>query len=185
MPSRQKENTDNSKIFGMGEEKAFDYFFRQYYAALCFFAKSILHDEDEAKDVVQDCFLKLWDSQTMIERSASVRSFLYTAVRNKCVDVLRRKKTKQKAELQLIQNNENDSEYFDEVTFAEMIRQLDGYLDELPSKMRHIMKLYYIDGKKYHEIASKINSTPEAVRRQKARALHIIREKFRALLSFF
>jgi RNA polymerase sigma-70 factor (ECF subfamily) len=167
------------------EGKSFDFFFRQYYPALCFFANSILHTEEEAKDIVQDSFVNLWDSQTISERSETVKSFLYTTVRNKCVDLLRKKKVIQKAKLQLTKNNENDFEYFDEVAFAEMIRQLDGYLDDLSSKVQEIIKLYYVDGKKYHEIAAEINSTPEAVRKQKARALKAIRQRFNFLFALF
>ena len=185
MPLRQNLSSDNPQTFQMGDGNSFEFFFRQYYASLCYFANSILHNEEEAKDIVQDSFVKLWDSQTITERSETVKSFLYTAVRNKCVDVLRKKKVIQKATLQLVRNNEDDFEYFDEVAFAEMIRQLDGYLSELPSKVQEIIKLYYLDEKKYHEIADEINSTPEAVRKQKARALKIIRQKFLFLFCIF
>ncbi len=185
MPSRQKQSSDNTQSFQMGKGNSFEFFFRQYYTSLCFFANSILHNEEEAKDLVQDSFIKLWDSQTFNERSETVKSFLYTAVRNKCFDLLRKKKVIQKARLQLARNDENDFECFGEVAFAEMIRQLNGYLSELPSKVQEIIKLYYIDQKKYHEIADEINSTPEAVRKQKARALKIIRQKFLFLFSMF
>ena len=167
----------------MGEGKAFDYFFRQYYGVLCYFANTIIRNEEEAKDIVQDCFVKLWDSHTIDERSETVKSFLYTAVRNKCVDALRKKKTIQKAKLILAENDNTDPEYFDELAFAEMMRLLNEYLRELPSKIQDIIKLYYIDGKKYHEIASEIKSTPEAVRKQKARAINAIRKKFYSLFS--
>jgi len=186
VPSRRQETSEsNNQAFQMGEGNSFEFFFRQYYTPLSFFANSILHNEEEAKDIVQDCFVKLWDSQTINERSETVKSFLYTAVRNKCVDLLRKKKVIQKAKLQLTKNIESDFEYFDEVAFAEMMRQLDGYLAELPSKVQEIIKLYYIDKKKYHEIANEINSTSEAVRKQKERALKIIRQKFLFLCCLF
>jgi len=179
--------TDGSAhVVKMGEDKAFEYFFHQYYTSLCFFANSILHNEDEAKDLVQDCFVKLWNGKTIKERSETVKSFLYTAVRNRCVDFLRKKKVIKKAQLQLIKT-ENDLplEYFDEVAFAEMIRQIVGHIEDLPLKMQQIFKLYYVEGKKYNQIAIELNSSPEAVRKQKARALKLIREKFLFLLSFF
>ena len=177
---------DYARVFKMGESEAFDFFFRQYYTSLCFFANSILHDEDEAKDLVQDCYIKLWNSHTIKERADTVKSFLYTAVRNKCLDFLRKKKVIKKSELQLIKTNtDSDFEYFDEVAFAEMIRKILGHLEELPSNMQKVFKLYYIEGKKYKQIASELNSSPEAVRKQKARALKIIRQKFLLLLAFF
>jgi len=91
-----------------------------------------------------------------------------------------------KAELQLIKNNnDSDFEYFDEVAFAEMIRKIVQHIDDLPSNMQAVFKLYYIEGKKYKQIASELNSSAEAVRKQKTRALRIIRQKFLFLLTFF
>ena len=179
MPSRQNNSTNNPQTLKMGEEKAFEYFFRQYYSALCFFANSIIRDEDEARDIVQDCFIKLWDCQTINERSETVKSFLYTTVRNKCVDFLRKRKTMEKATFHIARDREFN--YFDEGAFAEMIRQVEEYLAEFSPKIQKIIKLYYVDGKKYHEIAGEVKSTPEAVRKQKARALQIIRKKFLSL----
>ena len=181
-----KSTDDSANVFNMGESKAFDYFFRQYYTSLCFFANSILHDEDESKDLVQDCYIKLWNSHTIKERADTVKSFLYTAVRNRCLDFLRKKKVMNKAELQLIKNTSDlDFEYFDEVAFAEMIREIVGHIEELPSTMQKVFKLYYIEGKKYKQIASELNSSAEAVRKQKTRALKIIRQKFLFLLTFY
>jgi len=180
-----KSTDDSAYVFNMGESKAFDYFFRQYYTALCFFANSILHNEDEAKDLVQECYIKLWNSHTIIERANTVKSFLYTAVRNKCLDFLRRKKVMKASEIQLIKaGSESDFEYFDEVAFAEMIRDIVGHIEELPSTMKKVFKLYYIEGKKYRQIAKELNSSPDAVRQQKVRALKIIRQKLLLLLTF-
>jgi len=172
--------------FQNGDEKGFDFIFRQYYTTLCFFANSIIHNEDEAKDIVQDCFVKLWDSQTINERSETIKSYLYTIVRNRCLDFLRKKKVIRKAELQIIKSKTDwDFVYTDEVAFAEMIQQIEGHIEELTSRMQKVIKLYYVEGKKYKQIASELNSSPEAVRKQKTRAIKIIRQKFFIFLSFF
>ncbi len=177
---------DSARVFNMGEGETFDFFFRKYYTSLCFFANSILHDEDEAKDLVQDCYIKLWNSHTITERTNTVKSFLYTSVRNKCLDFLRKKKVIKAAEIQLIKaGNDSDFEYFDEVAFAEMVRQIVGHIEELPSTMQRVFKLYYIEGKKYKEIAEQLHSSPEAVRKQKTRALTIIRQKLLCFLTLF
>ena len=181
-----KSMDDSARVFNMGEGETFDFFFRKYYASLCFFANSILHDEDAAKDLVQDCYIKLWDSHTITERSNTVRSFLYTAVRNKCLDFIRKKKVRNAAQIQLIKAGADpDLEYFDEVAFAEMMRQIVEHIEELPSTMQRIFKLYYNEGKKYKQIAKEIHSSPEAVRKQKTRALTIIRQKLLLLLTLF
>ena len=64
-----------------------DLIFQQYYRPLCLYATHYLHDIDEAEDVVQDCFVKLISRSIMPE---NIKAFLYTSVRNACIDRLRR-----------------------------------------------------------------------------------------------
>ncbi len=176
--NKSESTKDSACVLNMGENEAFEFFFRQYYASLCFFANSIIHDEDEAKDLVQECYIKLWNSHTINERADTIKSFLYIAVKNKCLDFLRKKKVVNKAELQLIKSDiDLDFEYFDEVAFAEMIREISEHIEELPSTMKKIFKLYYMEGKKVKEIATELNSTPDAIRQQKARALKKLKKK--------
>ncbi|MBS1738453.1 MAG: RNA polymerase sigma-70 factor [Bacteroidetes bacterium] len=170
----------------IGEEKSFDYFFRQYYAALVFFANSIIHNHEESKDIVQDCFIKLWDSESINERFETVKSFLYTSVRNACIDFIRKKQVREKARLQLIKNNiEEDFEYFDEVAFAEMMRQVFEHIEELPKTMQRVLRMHYLQGKKYKEIADGLETSPDAIRKQKERAIKIIRQKLLLLFNIF
>jgi len=182
MPESKKTNKA-THVASMDEGKSFDLFFRRYYTSLCFFASSILHDEEAAKDVVQDCYVKLWDTHIIKERDHSVKSFLYTIVRNKCLDLLRKKKVVIKAELQLKNNSNSDSEYFDEVAFAEMMRQVIDHIEKLPSDMSTILKKYYLQGKKHKEIATELATTPNAVQLQKARAIKLLKEKLLFFLS--
>ena len=61
--------------------------FRRLYQPLCLYAMHYLSgDADAAEDIVQDCFVKYWES-----RPTNARGFLYTAVRNACIDSLRRR----------------------------------------------------------------------------------------------
>ena len=64
-----------------------DLIFQHYYRPLCLYATHYLHDIDEAEDVVQDCFVKLISRNIMPE---NIKAFLYTSVRNACIDRLRR-----------------------------------------------------------------------------------------------
>ncbi len=174
----------STHVAPIDEEKRFDFFFREYYVSLCFFANSILHDVEAAKDLVQDCYVKLWNSHTIAERADTVKSFLYTAVRNKCLDFLRKKKVIDKAELQLTKDdNDSDFEYFDEVAFAEMMRQLIDHIDKLPSNMTTILKKYYLQGKKHKEIAMELGTTPNAIQLQKARAIKLLKQKLLFFMS--
>jgi len=184
----QSSPNDKDNVIGLGKEKTFDYFFRQYFAALCFFAQSIIHNEEDAKDIVQDCFIKLWNSDSFEEKKDTVKSFLYTMVHNSCINYLRKKQVATKA-VPHLQNINEDLEYFDELAFAEMMRQILGHLEELPANMTTILKQYYLEGRKHKEIAAKLSTTSNAVQLQKARAIKLLKQKLllfiNLLLIFF
>ncbi|MGN6211991.1 RNA polymerase sigma-70 factor [Parafilimonas sp.] len=171
IPSAKKDN-----VLNIGVEQNFDYFFRQYYVALCFFANSIIHNDEDAKDIVQDCFIKFWSNDIVNEKVDIVKSFLYTMVRNRCIDYTRKQKTITKTKSILLKSEE-EFEHFDELVFAEMMRQIFDQIEELPETMKTILKKYYFEGKKYKEIAAEMNTTPDAVRMQKTRAIKILKQK--------
>ncbi len=186
MPGSNKtyESLSDNKahIVSMGEEKNFDYFFRQYYTALCFFAQSIIHNQEDAKDIVQDCFIKIWDDAAITEKTDTVKSFLYTMVHNRCIDYLRKQKVITKATHHL-ENNEEDFEYFDELAFAEMMRQVIEHIEELPANMSTILKKYYLQGKKHKDIANELSTTPNAVQLHKAKAIKLLKQKLLFFIS--
>lgn len=171
IPSAKKDN-----VINIGVEQNFDYFFRQYYVALCFFANSIIHNDEDAKDIVQDCFIKFWSNDIVNEKVDIVKSFLYTMVRNRCIDYTRKQKTITKTKSILLKSEE-EFEHFDELVFAEMMRQIFDQIEELPETMKTILKKYYFEGKKHKEIAAELNMTPNAIQLQKAKAIKILKQK--------
>jgi RNA polymerase sigma-70 factor (ECF subfamily) len=180
MPGSE-ETYKETPVILLSKEQTFDYFFRQYYAALCFFAQSIIHHQEDSKDIVQDCFIKLWDDITITEKAGSVKAFLYIMVRNRCIDYLRQQKVRTKAAIHL-QPAEKDETYFDELAFAEMVRQVLEDIEKLPKNMRIILKKYYLHGEKYNKIAAELTTTPDAVRMQKNRALKLLKIRIQLVL---
>ena len=172
---------NKANVIPIGKEQTFDYFFRQYFAALCFFAQSIIRNEEDAKDIVQDCFIKLWDDNAIEEKGDFVKSFLYASVRNRCIDYMRKQQVIHKA-INYLQDRGEDSEYFDELAFAEMIRQVIEHIEELPANMSTILKEYYLQSKKHGEIAEELSTTTNAVKLQKSRAIKLLKQKLLLLV---
>ena len=65
--------------------------FQLYYQPLCHLSRSYLDDEDESKSVVQDAFLKLWEIRNDINSDSNLRNFLFTIVKNNCLNALKRR----------------------------------------------------------------------------------------------
>jgi RNA polymerase sigma-70 factor (family 1) len=175
---QSKKRSETVVSFQGGKRNGFAFLFKEYYPALCFFANNILHNEDEAKDIVQDSFVKLWNEGNFDDHSESIKSFLYTIIRNKCLNVLKKRKVIIKAQHELQKDSSlYDPEQLDEITYAEIMRQVFELMDELPNQMQRVFKLYYMKGKNYQEIASTLHTSSETVRKQKSTALKIIKQK--------
>ncbi len=169
--------------FQLGYESAFDDFFRSYFPALCQFANTYLKDIEQSKDIVQESFVKLWEKHSEINSPYSIRSFLYKIVRNKCIDVLRRKKVKDKGYEEFKYLNAHWSqEEINEIIHWETIRKIYCEISILPPKMQQVFRMYYLEGKKYQEIAKEMKISYHTVRHHKTRALELL--KGRILIIF-
>ncbi len=171
------------QAFQNGEEKGYDFFFRQYFSALSFFANKILKNESDAKDVVQDCFVKLWSGQATLKKPSAIKSFLYTTVHNASLNFLRDKKGADRREAEIQQDaGIADENWLDQVIQAEMIREIYAHIHSLPPRMQEVFRKYYLEGKNCNEIAGDLQTSPATVRKQRARALTLLREKLGLLL---
>ena len=74
-----------------GEKSAFQAFFSEYYEVLVLFATGILKDVDAAEDVVQDCFVRLWDDYAELEEDEAPM-LLFTMMRHRCLNFLKHKR---------------------------------------------------------------------------------------------
>lgn len=186
MPKGYQVLVEFFNAFQRGEEQAFDFFFRKHYPALCFFAGSYLPDPEDAKDVVQDCFIKLWSVRDTINNPLSLKSYLYTMVRNACLHVIRDHKKTIRINTELQFNEDRiTSEELNEITHAEMIRQVHERIAELPARMQEVFRKFYLEGKKQDEIADELQISPITVRNQRLRALEFLRGKLIPVIIFF
>jgi len=64
----------------------FDFIFNYYYSGLCAFSMRFLNDRDSAQDLVQDFFVYLWSEGSRLQINASLKSYLFTSVKNRCLD---------------------------------------------------------------------------------------------------
>ncbi|HEY4148782.1 MAG TPA: RNA polymerase sigma-70 factor [Chitinophagaceae bacterium] len=186
--SSSKNERHFSQPFKDGQEKAFDFFFRQFYAPLCLFAEKYVEDPAVAKDMVQECFTRLWQRRTSINKPESIKSFLYTAVRNQCLTWLTHEKSlaanHRKAQSLAPVSEEN---ILAAITEAEALREIYQAIGLLPPKMQLVFRKFYLEGKTYQEIADELQLSLQTVRNQKSDALAWMKRKlaYQTILWFF
>ena len=142
-----------------------DLIFQQYYRPLCLYATHYLHDIDEAEDVVQDCFVKLISRSIMPE---NIKAFLYTSVRNACIDRMRRQSPIDTEISPSDLSGTISDDQAQESSFREA--ELWTAIELLPERCREIFLMSKRDGMTYREIAEELNLSEKTVEHQTATA---------------
>lgn len=172
--------------FQKGEEKGFAYFFHIQYEPLCYFAFNILHHKEAAEDVVEESFIKLWQNRARIRHSSVIKSYLYTSVKNACIDLIRRKKTFSGfAETTKFISEKHETSVLNKIISAEVINEIHQAMNTLPPKMAKVFRMLYVEGKGYQEVADELKVSIHTIRHQKARAIILLKQKLPQHLFLF
>ena len=159
------------------DKGSFDMLFRSYYGVLVRIACDMLGDKQSAEDVVQETFIKLWDSGPDLTINSSLSAYLLKMVRNRCIDFLRAK-TREKTisidhpEVQAQLHEIGIEKAFDEELFSTPLEiVLQQAIDQLPPQCKLIFTLNRFDGCSHKEIAEKLQISVSTVKTQILRAL--------------
>ena len=164
-------------------EDSFEMLFRNYFTYMCSFAHKFIPDMDIVKDIVHEVFTNLWEKREDIDLSKPVKSYLFTAVNNKCLNYIRdHKKFNSFEEVSEVFSNRyaNENNAAIEGELKEKIKQT---LDALPEKCREVFELSRFEGLKYQEIADRLGISVKTVENQMGKALKVFRESLKEYLT--
>ncbi len=142
------------------------------------FATQFLKDEDEAKDVVQEVFLKLWQKRDELEKVDNIEAFAMRMTRNRCLDVIRTSKTIAVSAETARWMKEETVDVHSQVEFTESANQIKKLINGLPDLQRTIMYLRDIEQLSYDEIADTTELQLNAIRVNLSRARKKVRDEF-------
>jgi RNA polymerase sigma-70 factor (ECF subfamily) len=156
------------------KEQQFKELFLSEYGRMYKAAYILLGDEDEAKDVVQDIFAKLWDGTVPIKEE-SQRTFLLTCVRNRCLNIIAQRQTHQEV-IRFLTPEAIDSEVYDE----EIVNAVNRYVDErLTPQTSRIIKMHFNEDQSYKEISNSLGISLSAVNKHIVQGLRKLRSTFK------
>ena len=163
-----------------GNLVTFEKLFRKYYAGLCNYAGKYLKDLDRSEEVVQELFYKLWEKRNKLEINVSLKSYLYRAVYNGCLQYLNHRAIEIKYENYY---KKQSKEYFRDASEAMNMQELNEIINEtlnsLPERCRNIFILNRQDGLKYREIAKKLDLSIKTVEANMGKALKLLRKNLK------
>ena len=93
-----------SKEHKILDKAVFEQLFKTHFVHLCNFAYQFVKDTDSAKDITQKIFINLWENRENIDTQKSIQSYLFTSVRNRCMNYIRDQKKYRSFNVSLVNN---------------------------------------------------------------------------------
>ncbi|HKI90086.1 MAG TPA: RNA polymerase sigma-70 factor, partial [Draconibacterium sp.] len=166
-----------------GDRSAFHVLFQKYFQSLFLFARKFVDDE-QAKDIVQECFYEFWQNRKKIKITTSVSAYLFTVVKYRCYKYLKTEKKKRfhhdnfglllkQEELQYFINSEKSI-----LEFATKDR-IEKVIQQMPDKCCEVFKKSRFEGLSNKEIAETFDITLKAVEKHISKALQLFRDEFK------
>ena len=160
------------------DEAMLEELFREHFSELSLYALRYVGDTDMAREIVQNVFIALWDRRDSVDTSRPMKPFLFTAVRNRCLNHLR--DSRHHEELENIAEETPDAP--DEEPAATLQTQLYRAISELPERSREIFEMNRFEGLTYREIATALDISRKTVETLMSRTLKTLRERLKDLL---
>ncbi len=169
-----------SKRLRLEDHAAFAEIFRRLHAPLVRYARRITGDDAAAYDVLQDVFMKLWEDRKTLTVKVSLKAMLYTMVRNRAFNSLRRNKWRATdVVVEEMQDLYEPTPLREDSLDAENLQQrLEGWIDELPARRGEAFILSRYHGLKHSEIAALMGLSERTV---DTHILHALRDLRRRL----
>jgi RNA polymerase sigma-70 factor (ECF subfamily) len=166
-------------------ETEFEQAFRDYFTLLTNIAFSVVKEEDTAKDIVQQVFLKLWHKKETLEIRNQLKSYLHRAVINTSINFLERnKKIKLEADISSLEIHQSYIEPDDSRT-ANIEMSVKTAIDSLPEKCRLVFSLSRFSEMRNKDIAQSLGISVKAVEKHIGRALKELRIKLEPVYKTF
>ena len=150
--------------------------FKLYHKSFYYLARQIVKNDEQAEDIVSDCFVKLWKKRAEFKSLDGIKAFMFVIIKNASIDHLRREQTRSISHQQILRQTEEDSNYIEsKMIKAELLQLILQEVETLPPMRRKIFKLIFLEDMTVFEIARVLNISVDTVRVQKAKALHGLR----------
>ncbi len=168
----------------LGDIKEFERIFKELYSPLCIYARKFLQDDDKAEEIVQDIFYTIWKNRETLDIKISLKSYLYRAVHNNCLQNIEHQSVENKYK-QYIKNGETEFELdpLRAMELYEMNQMIERTMDVLPERCSLIFRMNRYEGLKYREIAEKLEISIKTVEADMGKALQAFRHNLKLYVN--
>lgn len=174
------ESNDNNliELIRNGDKRAFDDVFLTHFKSLHAYAFTMIKERDDAEEIVQNVFVRIWTKRTQLKPDGYLKSFLYRSVHNESLNYLKHQKVRSNFNVHYTDSVKNEmGDLNKEIMATELEKNIHSAINDLPEKCRNVFQLSRFDQMKYQEIADALNISIKTVENQMGKALKILRLK--------
>ena len=173
-----KEHSEEEIIASLkdGNEIALKWIFEVHYRPLTLFALKYVGNIEEAKEIVQEFFIRLWSRHDKIVVGFSLKGYLYQAVRNACLNHLESRKVFERKTRDYVPTDISNDDPYEKMAAAEQEERLMYAIDQLPEKCRQIFLMSRMQNLSNQDIANQLNLSVKTIEGQITIALKRLRD---------
>lgn len=158
--------------------------YRDFYSSLCVASYNISKDTNCAEDIVQGCFINLWNSELIFTNVRPLKVYLYRSVYNNTLKYLRDREVDLRRLEGYRHEQESEEKLFYQTVERELVRKLHNAIAELPVQRRKILEMS-LEGLTVQKIAQELEISENTVKTQKKRAYVFLKKVLGSYLSLF
>ena len=172
-----KSNKDLLNLLKKGDVIAFDNIYEMYSKRLYGFVLRYVKLKEDAEGIVQEVFIKIWETRNKIDIYSSFDSFIFTIAYNTTINLLRKRVNEHKYHdrIKSMQQITGADQIIDEIYIKEINTQLQLLLDKLTPRQKEIFQLSRDEGLTHEEIAKKLNISVNTVKNHLVTTLAFIK----------
>lgn len=179
MRIKEKTDTELASLLTLNDEAAFSELYVRYKDKLYYFCLHLLKSKEEASDIVQEIFIRIWESRNFINPDLSFSSFLYTMARNRILNYFRDIDIDEKVKEILATQKITEEEAIDsKIIYTEYQVILQNAISQLPPQRRKIFNMSRIESMSHKEIAAELGISVNTVQEHISEALKFIKAYF-------
>ncbi len=174
-----KSNKELLLLIREDNEVAFYQLYERYSRRLYGFVLRYIKQEADAEEIVQEVFIKIWETRDKIDVYSSFESFLFTIAYNATISLFRKRAREKKylEHLKSLQQAEAVPNLIDEIQFNELNDTVQSLLNELTPRQKEVFQLSREQGLAHEEIAKKLNISVNTVKKHIANTLAFLKSR--------
>ena len=166
-----------------GDISAFDTLYKRYYKKVYLFARGILKSHEDAENIVQEVFVKIWEKRKELDANLSFESFIFTITYNTSISLIRKKISEKSFQEEWYRRMQNTMQVVNEVQYNDLNDRVGKLVCQLPPRRRQVYMMSREEGLTYVEISKRLGISVNTVENHMAASLKFLRQHLQDTLA--